>query len=228
MIECNEYQHLLVDYVYDDLDPRREPLLQEHLRTCAACRAELAELEKTKMALSAWPAPEAEPAWAFSGRNLSWWSRLKTRWLNRPHPGRRLALATAFACMALFTTLALFNTRIQYGDGHLDFSMSLTRPPASALPADAVVMTRQQLYEFEVKHLQFMQSLVAQSESRQQQTLSKAIADLAVQVDHKRLQDLQVVSAGLDALQDHTATRLAMTDQILTEFIKANYSEQIQ
>jgi len=228
MIECNEYQRLLVDYVYDDLDPRREPLLQEHLRTCAACRAALAELENTKMALNAWPAPEAEPAWAFRDRNRSWWSRLTTRWLNSPRPGRRLALAAAFACMALLTTMALFNTRIRYDDGHLDFSMSLTRPPDAALPADAVVMTRQQLYEFEVKHLQFMQNLVAQSENRQQQTLSKAIADLAVRVDQKRLQDLQVVSAGLDALQDHTATRLAMTDQILTEFIKANYSEQIQ
>lgn len=228
MIECNEYQRLLVDYVYDDLDPRREPLVQEHLRTCAACRAELAELEKTKMALNAWPAPEAEPAWAFSSRTLSWWSRLKTSWLNRPHQGRRLALATAFACMILLTALAVFNTRIRYENGHLEFSMSLTRPAAATLPADAVVMTRQQLYEFEVKHLQFMQSLVAQSESRQQQTLTKTIAELAVQVDRKRLQDLQVVRAGLDALQDHTATRLAMTDQILTEFIKANYSEQIQ
>ena len=228
MIECDEYQRLLVDYVYDDLDPRREPLVQEHLRTCAACRAELADLEKTKIALNAWPAPEAEPAWAFSGRTLSWWSMLKTRWLNSPRPGRRLALAAALACMTLLTTMALFNTHIRYDDGHLEFSMSLTRPATATLPADAVVMTRQQLYEFEVKHLQFMQTLVAQSESRQQQTLTKAIADLAIQVDQRRLQDLQVVSAGLDALQDHTATRLAMTDQILTEFIKANYSEQIQ
>jgi hypothetical protein len=228
MIECSEIKQWLVDYLYGELDARQEPVLTEHLRTCAACRADLAALEKTRATLEAWPAPDAEPAWAFAQNRVPWWSMLQTTWQRNRHRGRRMAFAFGFAGMMLLTTLALFNTRLQYESGHWQLSMSLSKPTMSDLPADAVVMTKRQLYEFEVKHLQFMQSLVAQSESRQQQALHKAIATLAQQTDQKRLQDLQVVSAGLEALQDHTATRLAMTDQILTEFIKANYNEQIQ
>jgi hypothetical protein len=228
MIECSEIQHWLVDYVYDELDPRQESLLTEHLRTCAACRSELAALEKTRTTLGAWPAPGTEPSWAFDQPKRPWWSVLNTAWHKKPHNGRQLAFGFAFVCMLLLTTMAVFNARIQYEYGHWQLSMSLSKPTTADLPADGVVMTRRQLYEFEIKHLQFMQSLVTQSEGRQQQILNKAIANLAQQVDQKRLQDLKVVSAGLEALQDHTATRLAMTDQILTEFIKANYNEHIQ
>jgi hypothetical protein len=228
MIECSEIKHWLVDYVYGELDPRHEPVLNEHLRTCAACRSELAALEKTRTTLDAWPAPATEPGWAFNLNKVPWWSVLQSAWQRGQHRGLRLAIGFAWACMLLITTLAVFNTRLQYENGRWQLSMSLSKPTVADLPAGAVVMTKQQLYEFEVKHLQFMQTFVSQSESRQQQALNKAVAGLARQVDQKRLQDLRVVSAGLEALQDHTATRLAMTDQILTEFIKANYSENLQ
>jgi len=51
--------HLLGAYVLGGLDPADLTLFEAHLHGCAACRKELAVLEKVPMLLDALPVPDA-------------------------------------------------------------------------------------------------------------------------------------------------------------------------
>lgn len=60
-MRCSEIQVDLEAYVDGMLGPERATLLEEHLASCQACRAELARLQTVVAALETWPLA-AEPA----------------------------------------------------------------------------------------------------------------------------------------------------------------------
>ena len=47
-MSCEEIKILLAGYQDGELDPEQKRIVEEHLRTCALCRNELARLEKVK------------------------------------------------------------------------------------------------------------------------------------------------------------------------------------
>lgn len=56
----------LVGYVYDECDPSERAAIDAHLAVCAACAAELAALQSTRMRLASWTAPAAELGFVIS------------------------------------------------------------------------------------------------------------------------------------------------------------------
>ncbi|HEY7055798.1 MAG TPA: zf-HC2 domain-containing protein, partial [Vicinamibacterales bacterium] len=51
-------KELLVGYVYDDIIDMDRARFERHLRECAACRAEVAEMRRVRDDLAAWDAPQ--------------------------------------------------------------------------------------------------------------------------------------------------------------------------
>jgi len=66
---CSEMDELLVDYLYDELDPARRPAFEEHLATCARCTAEVAAFRRVRQAARA--LPSEEPSAALSERLMA-------------------------------------------------------------------------------------------------------------------------------------------------------------
>ncbi len=58
---CAPWREDLVDLIYDELPGPRRQALERHLRGCAACSAELAELQATRSAFAALPELEPRP-----------------------------------------------------------------------------------------------------------------------------------------------------------------------
>ncbi len=227
MIGCEDVKLWMVEQLYDEIDERRANLLKEHFRSCPACRAEWEALQQTTDIMSEWQAPAMNAGPVFIPTRLSWWSDAKRRLLTGPGSGRRLALSLAAAVLVLFVSLAVFNTRITYSDGKWQMETGLTKPE-STLPSGAIVLTRQEFMDMEQRHLQLLQTVIAQSEDRQQKQWSAALTQVLKSIDKKRTQDLHLVSLGMEELQLQTASRLALTDQVLNEMVKYAYSEQTQ
>jgi hypothetical protein len=59
MVRCDD-KNLLIAYLYDEVDPRERRLVEDHLRTCAACAGELGALRGVREELSAWAPPVRE------------------------------------------------------------------------------------------------------------------------------------------------------------------------
>ena len=58
MLECRDIDALMIDRLYDELDPVEGKRFDAHVEGCARCRAELAGLERTRAALREMPDEE--------------------------------------------------------------------------------------------------------------------------------------------------------------------------
>jgi hypothetical protein len=115
MKPCTQFETLLTEKLFGELDASREHELNEHLQSCAACRATLAELQHVIQALGK-PAPPQMPEHFWTG----YWDRLRERMASesRPQsswresirarfnlswsPAFRLAAATALVLLGIF------------------------------------------------------------------------------------------------------------------------------
>lgn len=61
--ECGD-NRALVSYLYEECDAHERAAIAAHVAICAACAAELAALESTRMQLASWSPPEADLGFA--------------------------------------------------------------------------------------------------------------------------------------------------------------------
>jgi hypothetical protein len=61
-VTCRDVSELLSSYLDDELEPEVCNLVENHLRSCDACRAELEELRQVKLALKSLPELEPPPS----------------------------------------------------------------------------------------------------------------------------------------------------------------------
>ena len=75
----------LVTYLYGESEPSEHAVIEAHVEVCAACAAELAAMESTRVQLASW----TPPAFGFSARRVAaralrpqaWWNRPLQPWL---------------------------------------------------------------------------------------------------------------------------------------------------
>src|SRR5215217_6628029 len=59
---CDEREQL-IDFVYDECDPRERQRVEVHLTECAECREEIGSLRQVRQDLLAWDVPEHGSVW---------------------------------------------------------------------------------------------------------------------------------------------------------------------
>ncbi|MGE5816121.1 MAG: zf-HC2 domain-containing protein [Acidobacteriota bacterium] len=133
---CGEQEHL-VSYLYDELEPSERARVDEHLSTCAECRAALDGMQNVRVQLATWQLPE--DAGAGAGQRIAppaGTGSLKTGGYTRPWwaPG---AVAAA-AVVLLAVAAAIANLEITYGRDGISIRTGWSRTPAAAQTAAAV------------------------------------------------------------------------------------------
>ncbi len=135
MSDCPE-KEALVACAYEECEAAERERVERHLRSCAACAAELDGFTALRGMLREWAPPDArlgfrvvadrdaEPAGARTAP--SWWFR-------GPRPAWGVALAAASVVLA---GAALAGVEVRYGDEGLVFRIGWTEPaPGGAAPA---------------------------------------------------------------------------------------------
>jgi hypothetical protein len=115
-MRCEEIQERFIEFVYDEggVSPVNTEI-QEHLRSCSACREEFEELKQTRRYLQLWkdesplrsvnlPVRNTEPAWKF---------------------GWKYARYAAIAAMLVVCFLAIANAQISWNSKGFSFSTRL-------------------------------------------------------------------------------------------------------
>jgi hypothetical protein len=104
---CNEIKNKLVEYVYDELDGAERAAVEEHLKACAECRAELDRLRKAHGLLST-----LKPVAASEGLGGKITARLPMKELARkPNTILRMFVTVAAAAVVLYVVIAVFSSR---------------------------------------------------------------------------------------------------------------------
>jgi putative zinc finger protein len=101
---------LLVGYLYNDLADADRVRVETHLRTCAACRDELASLRSVRADLTSWAPPEPD----FGFRIVRGSREAPRAWRARLAPAFGLAAA---ATLVLAAAAAIANVEVRY-DGN--------------------------------------------------------------------------------------------------------------
>ncbi len=121
-MRCEEIQERFVEALYDEYSGSPESAdLREHLRTCAACRAELDELKQTRKSLGLWRDEPPLQSIAVAGRKplvpaASGWGYLRY---------------AAIAALAVISLLAIANTQVKWNKEEFSFSARLWPAPES-------------------------------------------------------------------------------------------------
>ncbi|HEX5473689.1 MAG TPA: zf-HC2 domain-containing protein [Vicinamibacterales bacterium] len=223
----------LVAYVYDEIAEADRVRLDAHLRDCAACRAEIAELRQARTDLSAWTPPALDLGFQVTrpshGRARPWRSPV---W----------GLAAA-AVLVLAVAAAIANVQVRYDATGLTVRTGWRVPAASASsvpatpvhaaidPAESARLAQidrrlRQLEDAadrpqaarvaavsapvsEADVMRRVKDILSHSESRQQQELALRIAQVVRDVDAQRQADLVRIQQGMGRLEG-----IATADQV--------------
>ena len=123
------YKESLVGYLYSELAPEERRAFEAHLKVCAPCRAEVAELRAVRDDLLAWAPPECRDlpsSWAVEPVAAPAPMARMRAWM----PAFGLAAA---AMLVLAVSAAIANVEVRYGSDGL--VVRTGRAPAAAVPA---------------------------------------------------------------------------------------------
>ena len=120
---CNEFRDLIFERMSGELTPQQDSACSEHERTCAICRAELAQFRSITVKMrAAWPAEEPMPIHvALPQATSRSWFDVSALWFSR-------ASAGLVAASLLF--LVLVRPSVQVGHGNVQ--MTFGAPVAQA------------------------------------------------------------------------------------------------
>ena len=201
---CVEVHLLLPGHVYGDLPADEARDVVGHLRTCPACRAEVAALTRTRSALDATPTPPVRvdvPALfaAVADRRVRHW--------------RRLALAGAALAAGLLVVLGL-RLHVTVGNGQVviawrEASRERERPevfvenktPVAHAPGSPDLEDRVRLL----------------------QELTRALATDIESRDRQRGAEIDAVRARVDAVQQYTARQWADAERWVNALYVAQF-----
>ena len=239
----------LVGYLYDECDPAERAVIDAHVAVCAACAAELATLDATRIQLASWTPPDTTLGFAVTRPHPSTVARgaasVRRAWFGRPLP----AWAQVGAAAALFAAgLALGVMRGTAPDESTAGATALSRI-ASALPAqraggvsaaDLMALERRLLEEIaqirtstpprdvaaapvaDAQLLARVRALIDESEQRQQRELALRTAQVVRDFDSQRRVDLEQIQRGFGQIEGLTGAEVREQRQMLNYLMRVS------
>jgi anti-sigma factor RsiW len=229
----------LVALLYDELDGRERADIEAHLASCAACRQEASALRALRLELPAWTPPERELGFAIVDRTARSERVTRSAWAL---PAWGLAAAAA---LVLAAGAAIANLEVSYGaDGfRVRTGWSRSQPETAAA---AVAPTQSHEWRAELAGLERrlraelgagpvrtvssaprpdsedvlrrVQTLIDQSEARQQRELALRLAQVLNDFDRQRQTDLVRIQQGFGQLERSTA----VDRELLNQFVRVS------
>jgi hypothetical protein len=240
MTHITDQQDALLDYLYEEGDPAERIKVAQHLQECAPCSVAVLELQSVRGLLGEWTPPKATlgfkvvrgdadaPAIPESVSAARGW---------RPGAGWPVWAQAAAAVFLFAAGMGVSQLQFEYGNG------VLTVRSRSAVPAPAV--------EASIIHggsdvflpptpvsapdtgtappaatvdemLRRVQTLIDQSESRQQRELALRLSDVVHDFDTQRQADMRRVDQNFGQLEGQTGEEVARQRELLNSLVKVS------
>lgn len=223
-MDCSDVRDDLLDVLYGEADAETRRRLQTHESECAACREELAAMQRLRRGLAEWRVP-SEASGRPAPRPL--WARL--------HLPRGVA-AAAVLLLAAGGAVGLSGVEIQFekgpvkvrlgrsGNGHGD---ELRRLPAQTEERDRrgtapVAVVAEPSAGTDELFLRRVEGLIRESEARQSSALRTGLLELSERTEAQRRYDMARVSAGLSYLDGKTGQQVARTTELMGYVLQAS------
>jgi hypothetical protein len=234
---------IVVSYLYNDIDPKERDAFDAHLASCAICRGEVASLIGVRDRLGAW-SPPALDARSPATRSLqppasTWWAvpvwaqvaaamlvfgvaagiaNLDVHY-DRTGLTVRTGWSKASSSAAVLQDSGTPRWRAELAATEDRLRTELRSPLApAAQPAQSRAVTDADL-------IRRVQSLVDESEKREQRELALRVADVMRDVETERRADLVKIDRTLGMLQSNTGVEVMRNRQMLDYLVRVSQNK---
>jgi anti-sigma factor RsiW len=231
----------LIGYIYGECDPDERRTIEQHLRVCPACAAEVDALDATRTQLVAWQPPDAQlgfrivsdaavPEPAKVLRPARWWSRPVPAWAQAAAAALIFAsglslgvwrgtspITTAVPATPASSTNVASATDLQALEQrlHTEIEAMRTTTPAPQPVAQPAAANEAQI-------LARVRALIEESEQRQQRELALRTAQVVRDFDSQRRVDLQNVRSIVGQVEGSTGAEIARQQQTLQYLMRVS------
>ena len=225
--QCGDHA-ALVGYLYNECEPDERARIGAHVAICAACAAELAALESTRIQMASWSPPEADLGFAI-GRPQAVWR--PASWFGRPLPAwAQLAAAAAIFAAGLSLGLvggtvggtmraappgAASTVTLDALEQRLRDEIAQMRTPAPSPAAVPASGTEGQL-------LARVRALIDESEQRQQRELALRTAQIVRDFDSQRRVDLEQIQRNFGQIEGLAGAEVREQRQMLNYLMRVS------
>jgi|AntRauTorcE11897_2_1112592.scaffolds.fasta_scaffold03409_2 hypothetical protein len=234
-MDKNDAQSRLMDYLYDEMDPKEHKSFEKILRDNPDLQQELDEMRATRNLLQE-DTDEITPKNLLLIQPDTCESTPETKNSNPRESAKIFVLKTFTAvAAAILIAISLFsftNLQImQTGQGTL-ISFG-TVPQSIEEPAQAEeFITQDEFYvmmsELQEQNNRVMATALEQTRQQHRQQMENVIKTLTTYYDQRRQQDLVLVSEGLAQLEEETYYRFLETEEALEDLIFALNIQQTE
>jgi anti-sigma factor RsiW len=250
--QCGNHEGL-VGYMYDECDPGERAAIDAHLVICAACAAELAALQSTRIQLASWSPPEADLGFAISrpqasgprpqraeawfGRPLPVWAQAAAaivifaaglslgiaRGTMRDVPSSVVATAPAGPAGAENVTASSLDALERRLRGEIAQLRPAAATAAAAAPPSTVA--RGGPSDVEGQLLARVRALIDESEQRQQRELALRTAQLVRDFDSQRRVDLEQIQRNFGQIEGLAGAEVREQRQMLNYLMRVSQQQ---
>ena len=220
----------LVGFMYGECEPAERHAIEQHVRVCPACAAELEALGATRIQLASWTPPDARLGFRMVSEAAP--SNVVRRWWAHPMPAWA-QVAAASVIFAAGLSLGVWRgtaspdapaTGASAGDlaaleQRLRAEMALMRASTTTAPSAAAPQTAS---ASEAQILARVRTLIDESEQRQQRELALRTAQVVRDFDSQRRVDLQNVGSMFGKMEGTTGAEIARQQQTLQYLMRVS------
>ena len=216
---CEEKQTDLISLVCGELPPDKKIVLEEHISECSLCDASEQDLTETASILRKWRDEDPNLNLTFLQLPESNFLKIRNIFSGQFTGFRKFGYGFAFAALLFISFAALFNTELTIADGRFSLSMGLSRDKDAEIrnidyPQGYTASDQEFL-------LQVNQRILA-SEEKQRKETAQVLAEILRGLEYRRQNDLQLVSSGLQSIQQGTIVELRRNNKLLVDLIKVS------
>lgn len=224
-MDCSDVRDDLLDVLYGEADAETRQRLRTHQRECAACRDELAAMQRLRRDLAEWRAP-SEPSSRPAAPSL--WARLP---LPRGLAAAAVLLLAAGGAVGLSGVEIQFEkgpVKVRFGRGGQEgelrrlLAQEEERHRTDTAPAAVPVAETGASGAADELVLRRVEGLIRESEARQASVLRAGLLELSERTEAQRRYDLARVSAGLSYLDGKTGQQVARTTELMGYVLQAS------
>ena len=228
MSKKEEIQNRMMDYLYDEMDDQEKEAFEVLLHRQPEFQKELDELRKTRDLMSSHPTaiPPFQPDQSVQTESITETASKS----NIPQKGRILNLTpfarnlVAIAASLLIVILGMAIAGVETGSTESGFYVTIGNPPEPPIVSDSGLTEERvvaMLEQMQTEQAVLFAGLMEEVQSQQNEQINELFTLLTDYYDERREQDLRMIVAGINELENETQNRFNRTNTALGSLIYA-------
>jgi len=212
-MNCEESRNLIIDYLYQELNPEDRVRFEKHLASCSACWSELSELKKVRATLGQYPDEDPHLKLTFvTEKKPIWWK------MGEKIRSYKVIHNLAWVAAGFLILLSIANLHISLKDGNFNLQMSLL--PSRSIAPGTAQLSSSEMERLKSENSAMLVNLLEDYARREKTERAVLLSELYRDFETKRQEDLKLVSYAMEQVHVGAQQRFSENEEALNALIR--------